>query len=141
MAGHPLDGFKVPSERDPRRPTVEDATVAGLLAVAGQVHPYLATLIVLARTTGRRLSAVLGLQWADIDFGRGLIRWRPENDKLRKTWVVPGPPAALEALTHFRAAQPGVGHVPVFPHPKQKRHPSKPVDRHLAAYWLKQAMS
>jgi hypothetical protein len=46
---------------------------------------------------------------------------------------------ALEALTRFRAAHPGVGQGPVFPHPRQKRHPGKPVDRHLAAYWLKQA--
>jgi integrase len=96
-------------------------------------------LIVLARTTGRRLSAVLGLHWADIDFSRGMIRWRPENDKLRKTWVVPAPPAALEALTHFRTAHPGVGEVPVFPHPRQKRHPGQPVTRHLAGYWLNQA--
>jgi integrase len=139
LASHPLEAFKIPSERDPRRPTVEDATVAGLLAVADQVHPYLGTLIVLARTTGRRLSAILGLHWGDIDIGSGTIRWRPENDKLRKTWVVPAPRAALEALSRFRAVHPGVGQVRVFPHPRQKRHPGKPVDRHLAAYWLKQA--
>lgn len=139
LASHPLEAFKIPSERDPRRPTVDDATAAGLLAVADQVHPYLATVIVLARTTGRRLSAVLGLHWGDIDFGGGIIRWRPENDKLRKTWEVPAPRAALEALSRFRAAHPGVGQVPVFPHPRQKRHPGKPVDRHLAAYWLRQA--
>ena len=27
----------------------------------------------------------------------------------------------------------------LFPHPKAKRHPGKPVTRHLAAYWLKRA--
>jgi hypothetical protein len=59
----------------------------------------------------------------------------------RKTWVVPASRAALEALTRFRVAHPGVGQVPVFPQPRQKRHEGKPVDRHLAAYWLNQLPS
>ena len=119
LASHPLEAFKIPSERDPKRPTVDDTTVTGLVAVADQVHPYLATLIVVARTTGRRLSAVLGLHWTDLNFDRGEIRWRAENDKLRRTSVVPASRAALEALAQFRAIQPGLGQVPVFPHPKQ----------------------
>ena len=61
------------------------------------------------------------------------------TDDLRRTSVVPAPPAALEALARFRVAHPGVGSVPIFPHPKQRRHPGRPVTRHLAAYWLKQA--
>lgn len=139
LAGHPLEAYKIPGERDPKRPTVEDTTVAGLLEVAEEVHPYLPTLIILARSTGRRLSAILGLQWDDIDFAGSRIRWRAATDKLRRTTVVPASRAAMEALTGFRAAHPGLGEVPIFPHPRQRRHRGKPVDRHLAAYWLKRA--
>jgi integrase len=136
---HPLEGFRIPSERDPKRPVVSDITVAALLAVADEVHPYLRTLIVLARTTGRRLSAILGLRWEDIDFVNGTIRWRAEHDKLRKTWVVPVARAALEELTRFRAVYPGVGQAQVFPHPSRRRHREGAATRHLAAYWLKRA--
>jgi integrase len=136
---HPLEGFRIPSERDPKRPVVSDTTVAALLAVADEVHPYLRTLIVLARTTGRRLSAILGLRWDDIDFVNGTIRWRAEHDKLRKTWVVPAARAALEELARFRTLHPGVGQAQVFPHPSRRRQCAGPATRHLAAYWLKRA--
>ena len=38
---HPLEGFRIPSERDPKRPIVSDTTVGTLLAVADEVHPSL----------------------------------------------------------------------------------------------------
>jgi integrase len=136
---HPLEAYKIPGERDPKRPTVDETTVEGLLEVADQVHPFLSALIVLARSTGRRLSAILGLRWDDIDFASGRIRWRADTDKLRRTSVVPASRVALEALARFRAAHPGVGEVAIFLHPKQKRQRGRPVDRHLAAYWLKRA--
>lgn len=139
LRDHPLEGLRIPSERDPKRPVVCESTVASLLAAADQVHPYLRTLIVLARTTGRRLSAILGLRWDDIDFADGTIRWRAEHDKLRKTWVVPAARLALEELSRFRSSHPGVGQVPIFPHPRRERHQDGPVTRHLAAYWLKRA--
>jgi integrase len=136
---HPLEAFRIPSERDPKRPVVTDSTTVVLLSVADEVHPYLHTLIVLARTTGRRLSAILGLRWDDIDFGGGQIRWRAEHDKLRKTWIVPASRQTLEELTRLRVLHPGIGAAQVFPHPMQKRHQGGPVTRHLAAYWLNRA--
>jgi integrase len=139
LAQHPLEAFRIPSERDPRRPVVTDTTTAALLAVADAVHPYLRTLITLARGTGRRLSAVLGLWWKDIDFDEGTIRWRAEHDKLRRTSVVPAARATLEELRRFRALRPGVGESPLFPHPRSKMHSGGHVSRHLAAYWLKRA--
>jgi integrase len=122
-----------------RRPVISDTTTTALLAVADGVHPYLHTVIVLARSTGRRLSAVLGLRWEDIDFEGGKIRWRAEHDKLRKTWVVPAARATLDELGRFRARHPGVGKALLFPHPMQKRHQGGPVTRHIAAYWLNRA--
>jgi integrase len=136
---HPLEAFRIPSERDPKRPVISDATVATLLGVADEVHPYLCTLIVLARTTGRRLSAILGLRWDDIDFPAGKIRWRAEHDKLRTTWLVPVAADTLAELVRFRALYLGVGEARVFPHRTRRQHQGGPVTRHVAAYWLRRA--
>ena len=136
---HPLEAYRIPSERDPKRPVVGEPAVAKLLAVSDKVHPDLYILILLARTTGRRLSALLGLRWDDVDFEGGTIRWRAERDKLRKTWIIPVAQKTLKALRRFRKKHPGVGTTLLFPHPKAKRHPGKPVTPDLAAYWLKRA--
>lgn len=90
----------------------------------------------LARHTGRRPSAILGLTWDDIDFDQGTIRWRAELDKKRKRWSTPIPKKSLAVLRAHRAAHPAIGTTFLFPHPKNR---NKPVGRHLAAYWLKRA--
>ena len=74
-----------------------------------------------------------------MDFERGKIRWRPEHDKIRQTWVVPMHHEVLEELRRFRMERPGIGSVLMFPHPQRRRHCGGPVTRHLAAYWLKEA--
>ncbi|HYL31381.1 MAG TPA: site-specific integrase [Gemmatimonadales bacterium] len=139
LTGHVLEKFKIPSEKDPKRPVVDEATIWALLEVAPAVHPFLRFLIMLAWRTGRRLSSVLALRWEDIDFEKGMIRWRAEHDKIRQTWVVPARQDLLDELLRFRTAHPGIGPALLFPHPRQRRHRGKPVDRHLASYWLKEA--
>jgi integrase len=136
---HPLEAFRIPSERDPKRPVITDTTVAALLSVADEVRPYLRTLIILARNTGRRLSAALTLRWDDIDFTAERIRWRAEHDKLRTTWLVPVAADTLAELVRFRTLYPGVGEARVFPHSIGCRHRGGAVTRHIAAYWLKRA--
>jgi hypothetical protein len=66
-------------------------------------------------------------------------RLHPELESAGNCRVVPASRAVLEALARFRSAYPGVGEVLIFSHPKQKKHRGKPVNRHLAAYWLKRA--
>jgi len=136
---NPIDKLKIPHEKDPRRPVIDGDTSDALLAVADQVHPFLPLLITLARTTGRRLSSILGLRWDDFDFSNGTIRWRAELDKRRKSWVTPIPSRTLIVLQQYRAAHPSIGATLVFPHPRRKRMRGNPVTRHLAAYWLKRA--
>lgn len=136
---NPIEKLKVPHEKDPQRPVIGADISDALVAVADQVHPFLPLLITLARTTGRRLSSILGLRWDDFDFTNGTIRWRAELDKRRKTWVTPIPSRALVVLQHHRSTHPSIGATAVFPHPKRKRMRGKPVTRHLAAYWLKRA--
>jgi integrase len=135
---NPLDKVKLPREKDPKRPVLDAATIEQVLGVAPRVHPFLPPLIVVAHRTGRRLSAILNLRWDDIDFAKGIIRWRAEHDKLRRTWAVPMHPDVKQELMRFRKAQGAIGGL-LFPHPRQHRHPGKPITRHLAAYWLKEA--
>jgi integrase len=135
---NPLDKVKLPREKDPKRPLLDAATIEQLLVVAPQVHPFLRPLIVLAYRSGRRLSAILNLHADDIDFAKGIIRWRAEHDKLRRTWAVPMHPDVHRELLRFRKTGGAIGGL-LFPHPRQHRHVGKSVTRHLAAYWLKEA--
>jgi len=135
----PLEKYKIPREKAPKRPMLDEPEIDRLEAVAAEVHDFLHPLITLARTTGRRLSALLALRWDDIDFVKGRIRWQAEQDKLGKTWIIPASKRTLAELARFRSEHPGIGSALLFPHPKRKRHPGKPVTRHLAGYWLKRA--
>ena len=136
---NPLDKMKFPREKDPKRPVLDEETIEQLLLVAPQVHPYLRVLIVLARRTGRRLSANLNLRWDDVDLAKGMIRWRAEHDKVRRTWSVPMHPEVHAELLQFRKAQRAIGSALLFPHPRPDRRPGQAVSRHLAAWWLKEA--
>jgi len=131
-----LAGWTIPRERDVRRPLIDDQTILRLRLVAPRVHPLLPPLIVLMESTGRRLSSVLALKWADFDFERRLIRWRADHDKLRMTWETPMPARAEAALLALQTRRESTRSDFVFAHP---RKPGAPVTRHLAADWLKRA--
>ena len=141
LTRHALEKVRIPTEKDPKRPVLETESIRALLAEAPAVYPLLRPLIVLAWRTGRRLSAVLALRWDDVDFEKGMIRWRAEHDKIRQTWVVPAHRELLKELRRLRAERPGIGSVLLFPHPQRRRHRGGPVTRHLAAYWLKEAFA
>lgn len=131
-----LAGWHLPREQDVRRPLIADETIRALLAVAARVHPRLTLLVLLLETTGRRLSSVLGLRWDDLDFARGVIRWRGVLDKKRRTQDAPMPVRAARALAAERTDHPAIGGALLFP---SRRDPAVPVSRHLAADWLKRA--
>ncbi len=133
---NPLVSYSPPRERDPRRPMIDGQTVEALLRVAPRVHPFLPLLIALMDTTGRRLSSVLGLRWDDFAFERKTIRWRPELDKRRRTWVTPMPVLAESALLECRNGRPAIGTALVFP---AMKNPDKPVSKYLASAWLRRA--
>ena len=128
--------YSPPRERDPRRPMISGDTVKELYNVAHKVSPLLPLLIVLMDTTGRRLSSVAGLRWDDFDFERKTIRWRPELDKRRKSWVTPMPLSAESAIMRFRSEHPSIGTALVFPAPKD---PARPISKYLASKWLLKA--
>lgn len=139
LQGHVLEKFRIPTEKDPKRPVIDESSIRALLATAQDVHPFLRTMIVLAWRTGRRLSSILHLKWEDVDFEKGTICWRAEHDKIRQTWVVPMHKEVRAELMQFRKKHPGIGSSLLFPHPQRRRHRNGPVTRHLAAWWLKEA--
>lgn len=159
-------GFKVPKERNPKRPVATADRADAIREVYGQVTmavtwgeergedgkrrkrkkvpSHLPTIFEIACGTGRRLSAILGLRYADLllEKGRhGAIRWRADTDKEGRESIVPIGPRVRKALDRHAARMrnlelPGIGEAPLFPSPKD---PSEPLDRSRADRWLRKA--
>jgi integrase len=68
LAENPLRGIPIPREKNPRRPLMEHPIFEVLRVAAEEVNPLLATFLVLADASGRRLSACRQLRWSHIDF-------------------------------------------------------------------------
>jgi integrase len=99
----------------------------------------LRTLVRLAGDTGRRISAILALQWNDWrpDLGtNGKLRWRAEEDKVGKEWWAPVTPDVRDELECLRRERPGLGGALLFPAPN---NPGKPVSVQIATHWLRRA--
>ena len=97
---------------------------------------YLKELLVLANGTGRRISSICRLTYADLrlDLGpHGSIKWRAEEDKMRHESVVPISLEVREALDAIQKERPGLGTAPLFPSP---RDPRRPMRYELASNWL-----
>lgn len=133
---NPLQGIRLPRERNPRRPVMSHTTYLALLKVADEVHPLLRLALVLAEGTGRRVSAWRNLRWDDVDLQEGTIRWRAEHDKSGYEDVRPMSDTVREALREARMTQKAIGSAPVFPAPKDA---TRPCDRHLLDNWLRRA--
>ena len=133
---NPLFGVRLPREKNPKRPVMQHDVYLRLLAVAEQVHPLLKLALIVAEGTGRRISAWRNLQWDDVDFEVGSIRWRAETDKQGYEQVVPMSDAVKEALAATQRAQGTIGNTPVFP---AQQDPSQPCSRHLFDSWLRKA--
>lgn len=148
----PTRGLALPVERNPSRPVSTSARFDQLMAVADQVNTrvgwgkqarsepsLLRTLIRLAGDTGRRISAILALQWHDWrpDLGTyGKLRWRAEEDKVGKEWWAPVTPEVREELERLRRERPGLGGALLFPAPN---NPAKHVSVQIVTHWLRRA--
>jgi integrase len=133
---NPLFGIKLPREKNPRRPVMTHDEYLKLLEVANQAHPLCELGLIVAEGTGRRISSWRNLQWDDVDFTTGAIRWRAEHDKKGYEMVVPMSEPVRSALAAARRAQQAIGSAPVFPAPKD---PARPCDRHILDAWLRKA--
>jgi integrase len=80
---------------------------------------------VLTEATRRRLGAIRALRWEDLDFTRGVIRWRAEADRRGVEWEVPIPAGVAEELRQFQRK---LGAISGFMFPAE-RTPEQPMRR------------
>jgi integrase len=94
--------FKVSRDERPEAPAEysadETAKILAALdpASATQWRPWVA--LTICANQGTRQSAVLHLQWADVDEAIGVITWQPQWDKMGHDWTQPIRDATREAL-------------------------------------------
>jgi integrase len=152
LEADPTRGLAFPVERNPRRPVYDNDRFDALISVADRVpmrvglgrtarveRSHLRSLLRLAGDTGRRISSILALQWADWrpELGRnGKLRWRAEEDKVGREWWAPVTPEVRDELERLRQERPGVGAALLFPAPN---HPTEPVAVRVATDWLHHA--
>jgi integrase len=143
----PLDGVKIPRERNPLRPMASIERFQQTREAIQQLAAEAATedlrlrwfrvelALVLIEATGRRRGAVLHLAWDDIDFERQTIRWRAEGDKQRREWVIPMPVTLADELRASRRKLGAVGGW-LFP---SERDASQPTHPDVLSAWIEQA--
>ncbi len=102
-------GWEMPKELNPHRPSMPDDIHEGLIAKAP--NEEFGAMLILERETKRRNSSIRRLRWSDIDFKEETITWRAETDKTGKRGITPLTAPALEVL---RARTRGIGTVPIF---------------------------
>ncbi len=156
-----MDGFEIPDEPNPRRPIATADRYEATRARADQVTmelrgggkrvavpSYLPELLDLAYATGRRISAITALRFADLrleataEAPYGAIVWPAETDKMGREWVAPMDARARAAVDRIlvdrelglRARWPDSPWC--FPSP---RNPSRPLSKDLASEWLERA--
>jgi integrase len=84
LAANPLQGVRLPIEKNPRRPVETYDRFLQLMEVAGDVDRRLPCALALAECTGHRIGSILSLRRADVELDRlpyGWIRFRPEWQK------------------------------------------------------------
>jgi integrase len=148
LEGNPLQSIPRPSEKNPERPVASferyQATRAAMRRRRDSAQSpserarwvKMELALVIAGATARRLGAIRGLRWEDIDFDGQRITWRAEHDKKGKAWVVPY--GGEELFQELRSAQRQLSAIGgwVFP---GERKPDQPMDRHLFDKWLRVA--
>ena len=152
MRENPIRGYHVPSELNPRRPVATEDRYQATRAKTDEVtmevqwhgklktvRSHLSEILDIISGTGRRLSAVLQLQYRDLqlqDGPHGSIRWPSSTDKTGRETTVPIGPEVRAAIDRVLRARPGIGGAYLFPAPGDM---AKPVSRYLSAKWLQEA--
>jgi site-specific recombinase XerD len=139
MRENPMEGYAIPREKNPLRPVASQDRYEKLRAVASEVHPMFLDILEVANGTGRRLSAVLQLTYADLRLGEpphGAICWPARTDKQKKEWAAPLNRATRDAIDRILAARPGIGVAPLFPSLNDR---SRSLSRHVAQDWIRKA--
>ena len=125
---NPLQGVKLPREKNPQRPIATWERFEKTREVLETLQREAASeakrrswikvelALVLAEATGRRIGAIQQLRWEDVDFDKGVIRWRQDADKQGIERWMPMPSQLVEELRSFQRRLVVVGG-PVFASP------------------------
>ena len=152
MRENPMRGYEIAKEKNPKRPVATQDRYEAVRAVSDRVlmevrrdsrrfkvRSYLSEILDIANGTGRRISAVLALQFADLRLSEGpfgSIQWREDTDKTGKAWLTPISREVRAAIDRVLAERPGVGRAYLFASPRNQR---RPVSKDLASDWLQYA--
>lgn len=152
LSENPVRGYPIPTEKNPRRPVASHDRLEKVLDAARQlsmevcvgghrkkVSTYLREILEIAAGTGRRISAVCQLRYADLRLNAGpygSIRWPADTDKIGRESTVPVTPNVRDALNRILKERPGLGDAPIFPSPRGR---AAPVRYELASAWLREA--
>jgi integrase len=158
VTGDPLAGITIPTEKNAMRPLATEARYRALLKVAEQAEATgrFRCVLTLARTTGRRISAICALRRRDVLLSTGEMRralaaaglstanadhwpngaivWSAANDKLGFSAVTPISSEARAALDAYLRTRPSLGDAPLFPGLEDV---TRPIGKELAGYWLR----
>src|SRR2546427_1422937 len=149
---NPVRGFEAPTEKNPRRPVASTDRYEALRRVSDKVmmefrwgeewqkqRSYLSELLGLAYGTGRRISAILALRYADLRLDakpHGAICWPAATDKQGRETTAPLSPAVRAAIDRVIKDRPALGPVYLFPSPTSK---TEPVSYERVRTWLLEA--
>lgn len=160
LAGDPMVGVVIPSEKNARRPIANQARYDALRAVADVAEPSgrFRCVLALARHTGRRINAIVSLRRSDVLLTReqlraalaayamdlahadawpqGAIRWPSSSDKLGFEAITPIGTETRAALDDYLRTLPSLGDAPLFP---SSADPSRPLGKEMAGWWLRKA--
>ena len=128
---NPLDGLRVETERNPRRPVLTAPQFDAVLSHAAEVDPSFRLALILTHETGHRIGAVSRLMWDDVHLDDGTVTWRAEFDKMGRGHITPLTALAVEALRTSRRSGCVISQW-VLPSPSD---PSIPMSRHLLRDW------
>jgi integrase len=84
ISTNPCAGFVTPHEDAPQQPILSRKEYDALQTVAMRVSPRFALALTLAWETGRRISALRHLRWADADLENATLMFRKKFDKSRR---------------------------------------------------------
>lgn len=96
IAANPWLRVPVPGKPRVERPPFWTAEEVSRLVAA--CKPWLADVVLVGVNTGLRITALLGLEWRDVDFTTGLVTVRIELDKAGRGYRVPMSATANEVL-------------------------------------------
>ena len=133
MRENPVRGYEVPTEKNPRRPIATEDRYQATRAKTDQVtvevrwhgkaktvRSHLSEVLDVIHGTGRRLSAVLQMQYENLllqDGPHGAIRWPADTDKTGRETVVPIGPDVRAAIDRVLRERPGIGQAYLFSGP------------------------